>query len=482
MRTRRRRFGVDGRRWSVAVGAVVLAFGVIALARARAPDPAAALGFVVGGRSAGTAEGPARLAVHTPEMDGFVALTQSAVIGNGVRDLYAEIRLEAHGEGQTTRRPVAIAVALDTSGSMSGEKIIEARRSVRELIARMRPTDRVALVTYDHRARLLSPLMLVADLRAALPMLLQQIQAGGGTNIPGGLELAARSLANAPGGMVRRLVLISDGQDGSGIELSSVSQSLGSRAREGVTTSALGVGVDYDERWLSTVADAGRGNYAFLAGGAELTQFLTRELEQASSTVADQTELALTLPAGWRVAESHGAAVSPGSTTIPLGSLFAGERRRVTLRLEAVAGASGSRSEIGVALRYRALVSEVDRNLPLGRLSVAMVGSQSEVAASMDVTLHAEAVAAHVDAQQALAVDAWREGRREEAARISRGNVLTLQQWGAAAPAAARGIALRQQAVERDLENFQQLDAHSQAGRAYGLGSNSVRRARLEAF
>ena len=329
--------------------------------------------------------------------------------------------------------------------------------------------------------RLLVPLTSVSSAREVLESRLSAVRAEGGTNIPGGLDIASQALAGAPSSMVRRLVLISDGQDGSGVQLSEVATSVGQRAQGGATTSALGVGIDYNEAWLTRVADAGRGNYEFLAQGSQLHAFLTRELDQASSTVADGTELALSLPDGWRIDRAYGATVSGDGRTVGLGALYAGQRRRATLRLSVPAGAAGQTHDLSAALRYRARAEQTDRNLTLGRLSVATVGDEASVVASRDVTLFAAAFAQHADAQQALAIDAWRDGDTTTARRITADNNVQLERWRQEAPAASPEIEARLQANEQDLANFAQ-PAASAEGRAWGLHSNSSRRARANQF
>ncbi|MCA9609356.1 MAG: VWA domain-containing protein [Myxococcales bacterium] len=464
------------RRLTIATAAVALAFGAIALSRAhdaRADHPSSS-------PSSELREG-SRLVIATPELDGFVAFTQGAILADGVREIFAELRLEGRDVADATRRqPVSLAVVLDTSGSMYGEKIEQARQSVLSLAAQMHPEDRLAIITYDTTARVVQPLAPVGQVRDGLARRVADIHASGGTDIPAGLALGAAALSDAPPNTIHRLVLVSDGLDGSGRPLDAVGREIGLRANTGTTTSALGVGADYDERWLTRVADSGRGNYAFLARGGELAAFLSRELEQASTTVANLTTVGLELPEGWRVAEAYGGTFD--GRAVPIGSLFEGERRRVTLRIEAAAGAPGAEHSLPVSLRYQSAVEGVDRNLDLGRLSVAVVGDEAQVVASMDVALHAEAVAQRVDHAQAQAIDAWRSGRIEDAERIARDNVRLLGEWRQNAPEAAATLDARITTIETDLDNFGTTSAATEEGRAYGLRANAARRSRMEAF
>ena len=468
------------RRTTFAFGAVVLAFAAIVISRAASATPEGISSpppsRVGSGRVA------ARLPIDGDGLRGFVALTQSAVLENGVREVFGEARIEASaasGEAPA-RRDVAMTIVLDTSGSMMGNKIADARRSVSAVVARMHPTDRVAIVAYNHAARVVLPMMSVAEARSILEGRVHTLQAGGGTDIPAGLTLGASLLANAPASLSRRMVLISDGLDGSGQPLVTVQRAIVARANGGTTTSALGVGVDYDERWLTTVADAGRGNYEFLAFGEQLAGFLSRELDQASTTVAEGAVLAFGLPAGWRLADVYGA--TRHGDEIPLGSLWSGQRRRVTVRFEIDAPAAGRELSASAVVRYRAVRQNVDRSAELGRLALQVVDDDAQVDDSRDVTLHAEAVSQYLDARQALAMDAWRDGDIERARTISQDNIAQLNRWREQAPAARGTLDGQIQESQADLDNFEQNSAGSLEGRSWGLGSNARRRSRQASF
>ena len=143
--------------------------------------------------------------------------------------------------------------------------------------------------------------------------------------MPLNVQVAVEKIhAGADGRFVRRLVLISGGRDGAGLPLHTVPDPVRSRANEGLTASALGVGLDYDESFMTNVADAGRGNYAFLERGAELYAFLGKELDQATRTVVDGVVAELTLPEGFRLVRALGVEHegSTGTVRLPVGALL----------------------------------------------------------------------------------------------------------------------------------------------------------------
>jgi len=472
-RTRARR-----RAWALACAAVALATGAIALAHSGSLSRSA-----TGVRAGAERVSPSRITLRGPGLHGEAALTQGAVLANGTRQLFAELRLEAEQTRTAAERaPVALAVVLDVSGSMSGEKIASARDAVAQLVERMRDDDRIAVVLYNHAAWTLVPLARVGDARIDAMARVRTLEASGGTNIPQGVSLGATVLAGAPATHVRRIVLVSDGLDGSGQPLAQISGAVRARASEGVTLSSLGVGTDYAEAYLTALADAGHGNYEFLASGAQLSRFLHRELEEGASTVADAVVADLALPRGWRLVRVYGAQSEPAAehARVPIGALFAGERRKAVLELEVDAGAPGHAGALGVEVAYRTVDDGAQHVLGGQALRLRAVSTEEAVMASRDTSLHADAVAAAVDEQQRAAIEAWRSGQVDRAVALAQQNIGVLRDMSRAAPSA--GLSDRIAEFESDARNFQATSAASQGGRAYGLQRNARRRARAEAF
>jgi Ca-activated chloride channel family protein len=444
-------------------------------------------GGTFGGTTDGTTNlqvvGPARTQFAGPALSGHAALSQGAVLAHGTRTVLAEIGLAASETGAVTatRMPVAIAVVLDTSGSMSGEKIEQAKNAVRQLVERMHPEDQVALVTYNHIAQVVQPLTSVSLTRGELDPMIARIYAAGGTVIPDALELGAAQLTTAPGTHVRRVVLVSDGLDGSGRPVDLVSSTLRTRSAEGLTVSALGIGIDYDERFLTAIADAGRGNYEFLARGGELDAFLRREVDEASRTSIDRIVASITLPNGWRLGRVFGSTPSRQAHTVelPVGAMFAGDSRKLVLELLVDAGAPGGLDSMAVDVRYRTVGDSTVHAVAGGQLALASVPTLELADASRDSEVLARTEAVLLESEQQAAVEAWRQGDIRRAQTISQRNVTRLRELQAAAPAAAPALAGQLDAYAADEATFGNVPSGSAEGRAYGLRSNSARRARV---
>jgi Ca-activated chloride channel family protein len=419
-------------------------------------------------------------------VSGTVGLTQGAVLAQGTSRLFAELRLAADDlEGAAPRRPVALVVVLDISGSMQGDKIDEARRAVSQLVRGMRDDDQIAVILYNDSAYVLQPMARVGSIRESLIGRVSLIAAGGGTNIPQGLRLGTGALISASDEFVRRVVLVSDGLDHSGVPLDSVAGEVRGRANQGATLSSLGVGTDYDERFLSSVADAGRGNYEFLANSDQLASFLRRELEQASSTVVTNLVADLELPLGWRVSQVYGAELGPQlsgrhAVLIPVGAMYAGEQRRVLIALDVNGAEPGQQEAMGVRFHYNRPLVTATFDHQVGQLALRTVTDDREVLASRNIELHADAMTTVIDARQEQAVALWREGRADEAAALSVQNAQEMQVLNDRAFSQHRADRIGE--YQQDSGNFQAQSAGSASGRAYGLRANQARRVRSRSW
>ena len=109
------------------------------------------------------------------------------------------------------RQPRDVAVVVDTSGSMSGEKIEQARQALHRLLGTLRRADRFRLVAFSNRVEAQRPDWTPAT-RAAVTEArgwVDRLSATGGTNIAGALDEVFRT----PGGdgRLHLVIFITDG-------------------------------------------------------------------------------------------------------------------------------------------------------------------------------------------------------------------------------------------------------------------------------
>jgi Ca-activated chloride channel homolog len=235
----------------------------------------------------------ARLVVH--------ADWERLAIGPAGGEVRLFVRIETRGE-TPARAPLDLALVVDRSGSMSGGKMDLAKRAIDEALRRLRDDDRVAVVAYDGEIDLLQELA-AATPRAAtrIRLLLAGIEPRGATNLAGGWLTGCRELTLAPAeqGRVRQTLLLTDGQANVGlVDLGELAARAAELRRMGVGTTTLGLGLGFDEDLLSAVAEAGGGNFQFIADASELPACLDREVRELTAIAGLGVTFGLDLPPG----------------------------------------------------------------------------------------------------------------------------------------------------------------------------------------
>lgn len=419
-----------------------------------------------------------------PGLSGTVGLSQSAVAIGGSQPVYAEVELNADGEGAPT--PSAIAVVIDVSGSMRGQKIEQAIRGAETLVTRMREEDWVSIVAYSDRARMIvAPTLLRYGRQEALRAV-RRLYADGGTNIREGLMLGASTLNSAPIGFTKRVLLLSDGQDTYGANAYEAARTTVNIA--GATTiSALGIGHDYDESFMNTVATVGQGNYAFLAHTERMYAFFENELRQSNGTTADRVRVALRIPNGWIIQRSFGAELQRvgNELAFDVGAITRGYPRRVVVEMRVPAQQPGFLGQMGADIRYYDPRGQAERVLTAEGLALRAVNSAPEALASRDINVFARSRALALAEEQSQALDAWRNGDAERARQMSANVERESRALRAAAPAAAPVLDTTASVAAEAQQNYHRAPSSSEGaafGRANRARSSAATRAQSDAL
>lgn len=269
------------------------------------------------------------------------------------------VEVEAPSAPQTSQRePVNLAFVLDRSGSMSGEKLALARQAIETAVDRLLPSDRFAIVCYDDRVDVVveaTPASREAKTNAIDR--LRQIDARGSTDLGGGWLRGAEqvALSMAPTGVNRTLVL-TDGLANVGIV---DPQELAGHARElrarGVTTTTFGVGADFDEALLQSMADAGGGHFYFIENAAQIHDHIATEVGELLQVVARDVALEVTAPETVVVSTltPHPVEQGGGRIRVLVGDLVAEQRVEVLVRVRFGYGPIGQDVGLLVAVTDR---------------------------------------------------------------------------------------------------------------------------------
>jgi Ca-activated chloride channel family protein len=287
------------------------------------------------------------------------ALTdRTAVLRDGDATVHVEVSIDTDGRVAASRAPSDIVVIVDRSGSMSGQKIEYAKRALRELVYRLTSDDRFGLVEYENSADVLVPLSHVTEgARANFLRTIDRLDVGGGTNMSAGLDLgiAQMTLQREPSRSAR-VLLLSDGLANQGdSSLSGLTMRAGRAVRGEFVLSTMGIGSDFDETVMTSLARAGTGAFYYLAKLETLPAFLDAELKTANETYAQAAALRFRPAPGVRITSASGIVFEHrgDEVLVPLGSLYAGQKQRVWLTLEVPVTSLGDHELGEIGLTYR---------------------------------------------------------------------------------------------------------------------------------
>jgi Ca-activated chloride channel family protein len=247
----------------------------------------------------------------------------------GLHRVRALARVQANGPASDTRTPLNLALVLDRSGSMAGAKLDAAREAAASLVRRLRPEDFVSVVAYDDRVMTIAGPATGSE-QADLPRRIQCIQSGRTTNLSGGWlrgrELVARGRAD---GTLSRILLLTDGLANVGITRPAELIGLCAAARaEGITTTTLGFGADYDERLLAEMADAGGGATYYIETPEQAPAVFTEEIAGLLEVAAQNLTLTVRPADASRITVIHHSyprAEVDAAVRFDLGDLYARE-------------------------------------------------------------------------------------------------------------------------------------------------------------
>ncbi len=202
------------------------------------------------------------------------------------------------------RFATALALVLDRSGSMRGQKIEICKSAAIATVELLSSKDYVAVVSFDSAARTIVPMTRVTS-QSTITSQISTLNSGGGTNMMPGMTTGRQALAGVQA-KVRHMIVLSDGQtQGSGYEAVAAQMKA-----EGITISTVAIGTRAHASLLQGVATAGGGEFYSTIDPTNLPRIFTQDamihmgrLIREESFVPEQVERHLML-AGCPVSEA----------------------------------------------------------------------------------------------------------------------------------------------------------------------------------
>lgn len=414
----------------------------------------------------------------TAEFRAGTTVTMAGRLGHPVlaagreSETYLFLDVQAAEGTATAQAPVDLAIVLDRSGSMQGERMANALAAAQGMIRRLRDGDTVSVVGYNTQTQvLLSPTRIDERSRELAVAALGSVEAVGNTCVSCGVEAAMDLLAAGRRSGVQRILLLSDGEANTGIRDVDGFRRLGERARGMETAvSSIGVDVDYNERVLFALSQSSNGRHYFVDDARGLPRIFDDELRSLVSTVASNAEAEITLAPGVTVAEVFDRAFEQRGdrVTVPFGTFSAADEKTVLLRLRVPAGDAGARPIASVRMRYEDLLTGEPGDCQ-GQL-VAMVSRDAGAISSLDGIVEARLARSETTAALSLANEQFARGDvggARSTLSASRGRIHTRRKEASSAtPAPLRNK------IEADFDR--QIGALNGADEAFGRAQNEA--------
>jgi len=267
-------------------------------------------------------------AVSTEQM-GMTLLTYRAPGEDGV---FLLIATPPQASTTAAAIPKDLVLVLDTSGSMSGGKIEQAKEALRFILGNLNPDDRFAVMAFsDFTEALQTELVPVSAEAVALAIgWVSRIEAGGGTNIDQALSLACSIFEEND--RPRFLVFLTDGEPTVGeTDPLAISRHAADANTAAARVFVFGVGYNVNTVLLDQLAQENRGTTTYVLPGENLEIALSNFYRKIASPVLADTALAIE---GAEITDLHPRVMPDlfrGTQLLVLGRYRGDGQARVTL-------------------------------------------------------------------------------------------------------------------------------------------------------
>lgn len=267
-------------------------------------------------------------------------------------------------ETRPTGTPREVIFVIDTSGSMAGTSIEQARAALLNGLRTLQPADRFTVIQFNsvHEALFDEPVAASRENLARAYRYVSGLHADGGTEILPAL-LTALSMPES-NEHLRQVIFITDAAVGNeDLLMMAIHEQLGS-----ARLFTVGIGSAPNGHFLRNAARAGRGTFTYIGSTSEVERKMVELLGKLTSPVL--TDIELRWPAG----------IEPQYAPGTIGDLYAGEPIVVTARLTSAAK--------GMLTISGHTSGAWTRQIPLGRIQprtgVATLWARNRIADLMD--------------------------------------------------------------------------------------------------
>ena len=373
--------------------------------------------------------------------------------------LYLIIDLEAPAEARRAPSPpLNVCLVLDRSTSMKDEKMDVVKSTSIQLLRNLRPQDILSVVTFSDRAEVIIPAAYHQD-RARLESRIQMIQPSGATEIYQGLEAGVKEVMRSlDAKRINHIILLTDGHTyGDEQQCLALASKI---AERGIGISAMGIGREWNDIFLDTLANRTGGSSAFISEPKDIKRLLLEKFDALAQTYADDVTLDFKPPEDVELSYAFRLQPDPGPVIVDesplrLGSIL--QDTSTSVIFEYIIGPKAVKSDVLTFLEgtLKVLIASLPIPVPAFRISLQrpVVDEADDAAPPPEI----------VKALSRLMLYRMQERARKE---IAKGNIdtATRQLQTLAANLLSQGERSLAQTISFEVEHLQQKNALSAEG------------------
>ena len=337
-------------------------------------------------------------------------------------------------EDESERTPANIAIVLDKSGSMRGEKLRNAKKAARMAVDLLGSNDILSIISYDTTVNVLVPAIKVSDKRA-IRRAIDQMGADGRTALFAGVSKGAAEIKKfLDKDRVNRVILMSDGQANVGpsspTELGDLGASL---SKDGITVTTIGLGTGYNEDLMANLAGYSDGNHAFVKNAADLAKIFKYEFGDVLSVVAQDVEIIIRLKNGVRPIRILGrdGTILGQTVRTNMSQLYSEQEKFVLIEVEVPAGKAKQEVSLAdVSVNYQNMQSRKQDKLA-ENMKVAYSESKEEVKRALNAPVVSAVTKQIVNADSKRALRLRDAGKLQEAQSVLKASAAYTRNQGA---------------------------------------------------
>lgn len=358
-------------------------------------------------------------------------LASPIVMQNSQEKNYLKISLTGHEFESAKRVPINLAIVIDRSGSMQGDRIVKAKEAAIFAINMLNENDTLSVVAYDNDAKVIIPSTKVNNKQKLISLIKENIVADGGTALFAGLSKGIHQVEKQLSkDNVNRIILLSDGQANIGpTSVQELSELAIIAAKKNISVSTFGIGEDYNELLMSSIASYSDGNHVFVNDSLDLENVFVREFKDVMSTVAQHVKINIYLKDGVKPVRLLGrdGIIKDNQVTVTMNQIYSNQEKYILLEVEQPQGKVGEEKTIAeIDLVYDNLL---DKKTQKEKQSVklAYTDNPEAVKKALRQDVVTEIEIQEVNENSVKALELYNKGDRKAAQKILEDNSYRLE-------------------------------------------------------